>query len=546
MPQHDATDPMDISRRGFLGTLGGSCAVLSGCCSMRPFAQPLITQEPPRGADAFLQPQVVKSAAPRSLCVDVHAHFFNASDVPVKGYLEGPVAHSMKEPLRSLVKALAPVADRLADIAPTAAREYADLIELGQRSSLRSAADRGSVLQGLVESQRQETSRAFYEAVRGSEFVDRYNAIQRDNLTRRGDRAFSERAAPLDSGSLERAMRQGSQPQLRKSASTRAMEAQEPYADGVLAFIGFMLSSRWCNLHTYMQAFSAGPDAFGIDHVMGALVDYDRWLDCPPRSAHEDQIKLHQLLARLSGGYMLPVVAYNPWTDFKHHGAARDRVIDAVRNRGFAGVKIYPPNGFRPYGNTLRPVLTTRGAPTPQQLDETLKEFWDACVKLDVPVMAHTNESMGEDAAHDAMGGPLGWAELFKLYQGAPGRPRVNAGHFGGDGAGNAWPEALAQLMGTSEGAGLFGDLGYWSDLRCNGADSRACATAQERLTLALRKPQVASRIMYGSDWLMLAKERDWARYPHDIAAATQGLPVRQADLFGGNARACFGRALGA
>lgn len=48
---------------------------------------------------------------------------------------------------------------------------------------------------------------------------------------------------------------------------------------------------------------------------------------------------------------------------------------------------------------------------------------------------------------------------------------------------------------------------------------------------------------MYGSDWLMLSREWDWAMYPHDIALASKGILAAD-DLFGLNAQRCFGSRL--
>jgi hypothetical protein len=98
-------------------------------------------------------------------------------------------------------------------------------------------------------------------------------------------------------------------------------------------------------------------------------------------------------------------------------------------------------------------------------------------------------------------------------------------------------------LMGKAEGATLYGDLGYWSALRCVEPGEKACTTALGRLKAALEHPGVGKRVMYGSDWLMLSKEPHWAMYPYDIAEATQGL-IPSEDLFGMNAKSCFGALL--
>lgn len=528
------------TRRRALALLGSSSgALLAGCCGLRPFAPPSILGPAPTVSGTPFKPRVAKSSVAPAFCVDVHAHFFNASDVPVKGYLEGPVAHDLKEPLRSLAKALAPIADRLASIAPTARDEYLELLDLVERPQLKSLQDPTPMLDEEVRLRQAIVSQRFYEAVRGSDFERQYNAIQSTKRSGPGASFRTESLEPLGPQSLGQSMVRGSRPDTKKTRAMRVESASEPYADGLLAFVGYMLSARWMNLHVYAQAYSASPDAFGVNHTLGALVDFDRWLDCPPRSGHDDQVRLHELLSRLSGRYMLPLVAYNPWSHVVEGERTIARIVDAVQNRGFVGVKTYPPNGFRPYGNVLEPVVRTPGAPSPADLDAALARFWDVCRDLNVPVMAHTGETMGRDDAHDTLGGPTGWSALLERYRGQL-APRVNAGHFGGDGEANNWTESLAMLMSKPEGGTLYGDLGYWSALRCTEPSSKECTSAQGRLKAALKHVGVNRRVMYGSDWLMLSKEPDWAMYPYDIAEATKGL-IAPNDLFGQVARACFG-----
>ena len=525
------------SRRRVVAAMGATGAAVvtgKGWGTATPIA--------PGGAPApatLLRPQIRKAAGAPAFCVDVHAHFFNASDVPVRGFLQGPVAHDMQEPGRSLVRALAPFADKLARLAPTASAEIAELRALAGQTALQPAAVSVSALQARLSQRRAALSAGFYDLVRGSGFERQYNAIQQGARSLR----VATAAAPADN------------PMLDRDSVARALElanpavgpepsaaAQRPYANGVLVFIGYMLSSRWMNLQTYAQAYSSGPEAFGIDLTLGALVDFDHWLGEPPRSSHDDQVALQELLSDLSGGYMRPLVAYNPWTDVVERGRATERVIDAVVNRGYVGVKIYPPNGYWPYGNTTLPAAPTAGAPSAADLDAALGKFWDACADLGIPVMVHSDRSMGLDDAHDALGGPQGLQALFERYRGRP-APRIDAGHFGGDQADNDWTQQLATLMASPAGATLYGDLAYWSKLRCAEPADAACVDARARLAAALQVPGVAGRALYGSDWLMLSREADWAVYPHAIAAAARDLLPAEA-LFGTNALACFGPGL--
>ncbi|MDM0074853.1 hypothetical protein QTH90_10710 [Variovorax sp. J2P1-59] len=520
-----------ISRRQFTQLLtGSSLGWMAGC------ATPQLPSRP-----EWLKPAVRKSSAAPKSCIDVHAHFFNATDVPVRGFLEGPVAHEKGGIIGRLIRLLGPVAQALAEIPPTASEEFESLTRMSAQPGLLDARSRPDVLESTVLAEQQRISSLFYGIVRNQPFEKEYNSIvETRRRARPSDRSFLELNENLNPSSVANAMALGKRPRALPD-EVRAMLAKEPYPEGVLAFVGCMLSPRWMNVREFGEAYSSAPGAFGMDHAFGALVDFEKWLEPVPRSGQDDQIRLHLLLSQLSGGYMRPLVGYNPWRDIEEQGGATRRVVEAVKH-GFVGVKIYPPNGFRPFGNL--PADLPRGArrPSAQQLNDVLGNFWDQCIANNIPVMAHGGASMGSDDAHNKLAGPEGW-EAILMRNGNAQPPRANVGHFGGDTDQNGWTQRFAKLMGIPEGSGFYADLGYWDKLSCS--NGQGCAVAQGKLRAVLQMPNVAKRVMYGSDWHMLVQERDWWSYPFDIAEATKGMAVSPQDLFGGNAAACFASTLG-
>jgi hypothetical protein len=353
-----------MNRRDALQSLAvAASSCLAGCCNLRPFAPPSMPSEPAIGLDEIFRPKrICKSANAPASCIDVHAHFFNASDVPVRGFLEGPVAHSLDEPLAGIVRALAPFADALAGLAPTASEEFAELLEMAEPVAALGF-DRRPGLQDRIDEHQRGISNGVFDILKDTPFTSQFNNLKATQPARI-KRLLPEESAPFGADTVQRAMQRGTE---RSELRALAAPGEEvpPYADGVMAFVGYILSYRWMNLVAYQQAFSTSLTAFGVDQVFGALVDFDRWLGCPPRSSHEDQIKVHQLLSQLSGGSMRPLVAYNPWTDIASPGKALARVVDAVTDRGFVGVKIYPPMGFRPFGNKDASVPSTWVCPQP-------------------------------------------------------------------------------------------------------------------------------------------------------------------------------------
>lgn len=521
----------------------GALTSMAGCCSMRSFATPAIGSDVPEVVIPS-KPTVRKSADAPKLVVDAHSHFFNGTDVPVKGYLAGPVAHDLPAPLKTLAELLAPLADELVSIAPTAAVEFKELVDrFGGSTVERKQLSIAALPKETVLDERRKRSEDFYRIVKGSQFERQYNEIKAAQSPQVKLLLAPVETARLGPTSLFDAAVTSTEQKGRKGLSMvqKRIVASAPYADGFLAFISHMLSPRWHNLRDYAEVYSVTEDAFGIDYALGALVDFDAWLDCAPRSAQDDQVKLHQLLSLLSGGYMRPLVAYNPWTDVRDDGAALKRVVDAVTNRGFVGVKIYPPNGFYPYGNSTRTGSPSLG-PSFSDLDKRLELLWEKCTELNVPVMAHTNQSSGKDFDFDKLGGPDGWKALVARFS-ERGSPPVNLGHFGGSEDKTTWTAEFADLMTVRGGERIYGDIGFWDELQCGQAGELKCGMARSRLLDALKRPGVSKRIMYGTDWFMLTTRRDWGDYPYEVLASTKGLPMSPDDLFGLNAQRCYSRA---
>ena len=325
----------------------------------------------------------------------------------------------------------------------------------------------------------------------------------------------------------------------------------------MLGFLNYMLSMRWVNLQSYMKAFTTNEHAFGVDKVLGSLVDFDYWLDCPPRSAHDDQVRLHQRLYELhcrrsAGGqepYFYPVVAYNPWTDINQGGAALTRVVDACTKGNFVAVRIYPPTGFRPAGNETIPAATKKARPDLKKLDATLGAFFDKCAELRLPGIRARGavewagqrarrfwwaERMGSAAQAVCIGVPCAdrrlWA--FRWWPGRRMDPGVRRSHQP--------PPADVALCRPR----------VWEELMCPDPPNSACSAARDWLGKAMRVPisgtneTVLDRTMFATDWLMLSQVKRWAEYPWLLHESLRSiLAANDADVakvFGGNAKKCF------
>jgi predicted TIM-barrel fold metal-dependent hydrolase len=604
---------IDIGRRHLLRLFAGTATTgLAGCCC-RGWPDRVLFDPSPAAATVkpILRPVKLsrKQGPPGAKhLVDVHTHFFNASDANVKGYYQGGIIRNhVPDALKGLANLLAPLIDDLSERAPTAQDEYRYLVDAATLPG--GTKDGVSKIRADMATHRDEVSTHLWDALKDRKDIKaEFQRLRGRNLSANYSLTLSLQGLSADKESelSEQALRTMVDPVRRRQRrhgldrfmllKTQGLDAPDVGAGGsaprfrqpspaeadpggLFEFIGHMLSRRSTNMLDYQTYYTEDEDSPAIDGVIASMVDFDYWLDCPTESQREDQARLHGLLSLLSGGWMLPIVPYNPWTDIERpvtvngekSGASFELVQKAVREYGFVGVKIYPPNGFYPYGNADRGMQVCKASDHPgdksctsqrrpddhlQALDDNLLRLFEWCSANDVPVQAHTDESMGADFAADDFTSPKGWTALLDKLK-ASGKaasghgPIINFGHFGGDRPGkdhptNEWPEALAKLARHPLGDRLYADIAFWDGLcgTCGTTAQTDTEEAMKRLKRALyADPGMSRRIMYGTDWHMTSSLGDWPSYLNEVIANVSALggelPLN--DLFYENAVRCFG-----
>lgn len=460
---------------------------------------------------------------PRS--IDVHTHFFNASDASVKGYFLNSQLHS-KPKLQRLATYFQGLLDALVTIAPTAREEMDDLTRLYAQKL--SPPDMEAVFDLREFSQRSKIAKAIARQMRDTGMDKEFG---------RGfetDKGFV--ALPQD----EQEIRALLDPDGIDDNKAMGFGLADINVPGFFRFMGSMLQYRWMTLRAYRR----GHERRGISAAFGAMVDFDYFYPDAHRSPLADQVELHSMLSRLSRGFMLPLMAYNPWSDIKSGGARLRLLTEAVEQKGFIGAKIYPPVGFKPYGNTTAPQGLDVG-----DLNKALRAFFIRCSDLGIPVMAHANSTQGRDAAADQNSGPEGWIALIAEMATEHKVPVLNLGHFGGnggegggdDGESNDWPVRFARIMRDKGGERVYGDLGNWSELRGCHAGDLDCTPLRRLADARNEFPGLVNHLMYGSDYFMMIKAVDWKRWPEDIARAMTASGFDANRLFHQNAMECFG-----
>lgn len=447
------------------------------------------------------------------ITVDPHAHIFNAQDVPVGGYFRGPLANE------KLPSWLGPAADALAPwiewwarlFAPCIEHELAEIRHLVRKAKQRASVERGApvlqIFQEEVNLRRKQREEDFAEH-------------------------FAREAPPKFRRLYERmgVARGGKVSKLSKDAVLSALHAHGTVAqriqasgsegnilDGVIAFVARMCGPRYENALNLIETFGpSGERNLGIDLFTPSLIDMTHWLgENTTPEKQEAQLQLSELIAVLCDGRIAPMVAFNPWMASVKPGSQSGKkpaedvlapVQSAVMDRGFVGVKIYPPNGYRPYGNVPRPCKNPKSfyawpdEKFGERLNATMHELLAFCSKEEIPIMAHNGHSMGVDQCHkDRFPLSDGWKAALDLDLIKPLNAQV--GHFGDEEWVNDW---IGLLQDDAASARTYLDLAIETDYFTDTKNlAQSMVDRLEHTTLATKEP-LYRRVLYASDWYML------------------------------------------
>ena len=534
-----------ISRRNFLSlSLGTSVISLSGCCIPSKSIEydgdikPLWENAYFPLAPNFITPL---AASYRPL-TDVHCHIFNASDLQVAGFLSGPIAYSFtnNRKLVSIIRGLAKPIEFVAKRLAISAKDEFDFLFTLPNNGLISTQ---TVLDQKSISNRTKAAEVLFKRIRGKKVETEIN----DYLNASGG-AFNVLSNKNHAVVSEEFLLDAFDPNTQFSDGVEPFGKSQFGIKEVLGFMGKLLSMRYTNLNTYKAAYSENPNQIAVTNCYASIVDFDYWIGkCDhTHSRLHDQVLVMEKISELSGGYMKPLVAYNPLTDIKQNGASLKLVRNAIENHGFVGVKMYPPMGYFPGGNASNPNYPTDAKKTDlTKIDSKLNGLYALCRELKVPVMAHSNESMGRLPSHDILGGPEGWEAVFSLSENHG--TKVNLGHFGGqDGGGKgdgSWTRKFVDLMAKPGSEGINGDLGYWYEIVSKDGDAIERLKAHLNTSLS-GGDTVADRVMFGSDWSMISTQKGWESYAkafHEAVGA--GLESEVLDkIYFKNAQRLFSR----
>lgn len=402
--------------------------------------------------------------------VDVHCHVFNADDLPVRGFI-----HRLHLSKVVLGAGLSELVDRLVQGGAPGYRADMALLDgiLGRTDGLEAAPALQPAPPELFE---HEVDMAMAE-LQGSD---------PDLLLRVGS-ALAEESSPATAGdeSLGDVWR----------SARRAVRWVKLFGRSRLDLVADLVRN------------------FGdqLDLATPLLVDLGTGLGDVAKTSLEEQMRLFEKLSRASmmgklpgagKAHIHPFIGFDPLRELRARRSGDiesplDLVKKAILTYGFVGVKVYPPMGWRPFGNETRRGVSGDDA---RDLDDIVDDLAGWCESEDVPITAHCADSNHADPAFKGYGGPQDWLPLLEAHP----RLHVNLGHFGGASEhepDDGWPWVIARATKSREG--LYADVGnhriYDEGL------ARAYFDMLERMFRDDATAAMAGRLMYGSDWYMVA-----------------------------------------
>ncbi|MDQ3621709.1 MAG: amidohydrolase [Verrucomicrobiota bacterium] len=381
--------------------------------------------------------------AARTQIIDIHTHTFNARYLPLRNILLGK--RDVAPPFSWLIsddcaRTLAEAVIDRTELAPLAGKPGARRAE-GPRPHSHSGLV-CNILLGLLN--KAAMAGCWNKGVPPKEQLERLDAVA-DSMNMRERIAIRTAAHMMG---MEETLETPN-----KKAATR----------GVVRFLWTLTQNDTGMTELYRHDYSNAPvrgTPLMVSHTMDLGPVYDQepentaFLDF----ATEQVPRAEACQARRESG-MMYFVAYNPYRDHWRGGKPNNAlhvVQKAVEKHAAWGVKVYPPSGYRPSQNQIRPRPGTWFTKHPKQqwdaryaalgpkpeanakLDQEIEALLLWCRNADIPVFVHSGT--GEFEARKGYGlhhsNPRYWRRFLETHpehDGSPCRLRLCFGHAGGE-----------------------------------------------------------------------------------------------------------------
>lgn len=257
-------------------------------------------------------------------------------------------------------------------------------------------------------------------------------------------------------------------------------------------------------------------------------------------SVAEQVQRMQALVARWPGRFVT-FAAFDP---FREDGL--ELVRDAIEGAGCAGVKFYPPNGYKPIGNTSADVPGQDAA----VVNARNLALFRWCVADDVPILVHCTPHGMESRRHvtGKFSDPERWLRVLEMD--GLSSLRLCLAHAGGDEGWTAPHSSDGDVEWARSYACSVVELCVrFPSVYCEFGHLDALLRAEKRARMIRRLERIvveygdaiASKLMYGSDWHLLARVPEHRELPQVLRAALRGsaiLSPLEVRLFSANAEA--------
>lgn len=324
----------------------------------------------------------------------------------------------------------------------------------------------------------------------------------------------------------------------------------------LLGWAHLMVQSRERHLLTYLKRFTAPGHSARL--LTNHLVDYDYWVDDAPAvgSSQQEQVACWRELARRAASLSWPVgirtfLGYCPLRHAIEIEEGRPTTFawirQAVAAGEVAGIKLYPPMGFQPWGNTdLRDGQFAAGPPGRRNalvrwkaaggqarlglaLDGALSQFYQWAADSQVPLMAHGGPGNAAGPGYGERANPKYWEEALKRFP-----LRLSIGHVINKvedfiNAREPYPadvwalQATRRLLDPTNNFAVWGDIAYSPELIDNGPLAESFF---RRIAAVFGSADPGlTRFLFGTDWVMLGREAHDSRF---LAAVIKGMEAAE------------------
>jgi predicted TIM-barrel fold metal-dependent hydrolase len=485
--------------------------------------------------------------------IDIHSHIFNGLDVPVTGFLTQVVLRDSHTKIRDR-----PFLEALIELLAAILTRSTETPEQELRRISRGGIPTPDIAFTLdVDA---EDERIVAEAIGAFQAeIGVFQVSPADGSPSQGDQAVLARlyedtgvspVSPVTENSIPKNVELAAAI-YERSAETGRYVRKSRFLQAI-RWAGLLTRPRSAILREYVALYG-GPN--GVQVVCPSILDFTFWfLEDEPVSGRRAQIDVMSAIAKQSQDVLvLNFVGFCPL----RAAVERRRGLDPLRlvkrailERGFAGIKLYPPMGFKPIGNNpddtygQKPERKASGA----ELDRELNALYSWCTRLDIdaPIKAHAANGNAAQICSGQNAAPDNWSPVLAIYPNL----RLNLAHFGGfdetnpDEADNIcrdkppnWEERVVDLF-SGDHQYTYSDLGYWTEIYEKESARRTRGLTRRLLRQSL---ELKDRLMFGTDWTMLGREPKHPEYIAALHRAAADLKIPVQALFRDNARAYLG-----